>query len=193
MVTVGDITYELHVPAVDMPYLQAHTGEKCLFFTLEYMEGNASFGQLARRLLGFLRTDDKVFFQKFITVKGIGPRRALRALTASVGEIASAICRKDTKFLTSLPEIGKRTAEQIVAELSGKVDHFATGQTGSASGGLAAQRPDELEQAITALVSLGERRTEAESWVDRACRADPTLKKTADIVRSAYRLKAGTV
>ncbi len=192
LVTVGEITYELHVPAVDIPHLQAHRGEKCLFFTLEYIEGNASFGQLAPRLLGFLRNDDKAFFQKFITVKGIGPRRALRALTAPVGQIASAICRKDSKFLTSLPEIGKRTAEQVIAELSGKVDHFATGGAGAASADPATHRLDELEQAITALVSLGERRVEAENWVDRACRADPALKKTADIVRAAYRLKAGT-
>ena len=193
LVTVGEITYELHVPAVDIQHLQAHQGEKCLFFTLEYIEGNASFGQLAPRLLGFLRSDDKAFFQKFIAVKGIGPRRALRALTAPVGQIAAAICRKDSKFLTSLPEIGKRTAEQVIAELSGKVDRFATGGAGGASVDSAAPRPDELEQAITALVSLGERRAEAENWVDRACRADPELKKTADIVRAAYRLKAGSV
>lgn len=192
LVTVGDLTYELHVPAVDLPHLQANMGQRSMFFTLEYIEGNASFGQLAPRLLGFLRQDDKAFFQKFITVKGIGPRRALRALTAPVGQIAAAICRKDTKFLTSLPEIGKRTAEQVIAELSGKVDHFATGGAGGPTSGAAVERPDELQQAITALVSLGERRAEAENWVDRVCRADPTLKKTADIVRAAYRLKAGT-
>lgn len=192
LVTVGEISYELHVPAVDIPHLRSHIGQRMTLFTLEYIEGNASFGQLAPRLIGFLRDDDKAFFQKFITVKGIGPRRALRVLTAPVGQIAAAIGRKDAKFLTNLPEIGKRTAEQIIAELSGKVDQFATGADGTMDKTAFVERPDELESAITALVSLGERRLEAESWVDRACRADSTLKKTADIVRAAYRLKAGT-
>ncbi len=190
LVFVGDMGYELYVPAVDLPRLQTQVGNRVTFFTLEYIEGNASFGQLAPRLIGFMRSDDKEFFQKFITVKGIGPRRALRALTKPIDQIAGAICRKDSKFLTSLPEIGKRTAEQMIAELYGKVDSFATPGTGVAAEA-AKPRTEAQSQAIAAMVQLGERRIEAENWVDRACAVDPALAGSNAIMKAAYRLKAG--
>jgi Holliday junction DNA helicase RuvA len=188
IISVGDISYEVLTPAVDIPHLQRHIGQRISFVTLHYMEGNASFGQLTPRLIGFIRQQDKDFFEQFITVKGIGPRRALRALTQPVDRIAAAINQKDSRFLTSLPEIGKRTAEQVIAELSGKVDQFA-----GAAGGVAAPpaRSDQQTAAIEAMISLGERAAEAENWVDRACRAAPSLADSASIMKAAYRLKAG--
>ncbi len=188
IISVGDISYEVLTPAVDIPHLQRHIGQRITFVTLHYLEGNASFGQLTPRLIGFIRQQDKDFFEQFITVKGIGPRRALRALTQPVDRIATAINQKDSRFLTSLPEIGKRTAEQVIAELSGKVDRFA-----GVAGGVAAPaaRTDEQTAAIEAMISLGERAAEAENWVDRACRADPSLAKSGSMITAAYRLKAG--
>jgi len=188
IVSIGDISYEVLAPAVDIVDLQRHIGQRISFVTLHYLEGNASFGQLTPRLIGFMRQQDKDFFEQFITVKGIGPRRALRALTQSVERIATAINQKDTRFLTSLPEIGKRTAEQIIAELSGKVDRFALAGGGPSA---PAARTDQQTAAIEAMISLGERPAEAENWVDRACRADPTLATSASIMKAAYRLKAG--
>ena len=188
--TLGDITRELLVPAADIPFLQTKIGQPVTFFTLEYIEGNASFGQLAPKMLGFLRTDDKEFFDLFTTVKGIGTRKALRALAIPTSEIASAIALKDTRKLSTLPTIGKRAAEQIVAELHGKVEKFAVGAAGGARVPVAAL-PDYETQAIEVLVKLGERRLEAESWVQRACQVDGTLKDAQKIIQAVYRLKAG--
>src|ERR1700722_8244169 len=122
---VGPIVCELMVPAFDLTELQASLGEEVTFHTIFYLQGDAAGGSIEPRLIGFLRTTDKRFFERFITVKGIGPRKALRALAMPVGEIASAIEAKDARVLVELPEIGKRTAEQIIAELSGKVMEFA--------------------------------------------------------------------
>ena len=188
IISVGEISYEVLTPAVDIAHLQRHIGQRISFVTLHYMEGNASFGQLTPRLIGFIRQQDKDFFEQFITVKGIGPRRALRALTQPVDRIAAAINQKDVRFLTSLPEIGKRTAEQIIAELSGKVDQFA-GPGGTSA--VPAARTDDQTAAIEAMIALGERPAEAENWVDRACRADPSLSGSGSIMKAAYRLKAG--
>src|SRR5271163_2148262 len=79
-VTLGDMTRELLVPAADIPFLQTKIGQPVTFFTLEYIEGNPSFGGLAPKMLGFLRNEDKEFFDLFTTVKGIGTRKALKAL-----------------------------------------------------------------------------------------------------------------
>src|SRR5438105_4941493 len=115
---VGPMLCELLVPASDVPLLQAAIDEEMTFHTMLYLEGDAGGGNLEPRLLGFLRPEDKAFFQLFITVKGIGPKKALRALVLPVGEIAQAIESKDAKFLVELPQIGKRMAELIVAELA---------------------------------------------------------------------------
>jgi len=75
-------------------------------------------------LIGFETLADKEFFQTFITVDAIGPMKAIKAMTRSVGEMAIAIEKKDVSFLTSLSGIGKRTAEKIIATLHGKVEKF---------------------------------------------------------------------
>ncbi len=124
----GDLTHELLVPAADIPLLQTKLGQNVTFFTVEYLEGNASFGQLAPKMLGFLRVQDREFFDLFTTVKGIGTRKALRALAIPTGDIARAIALKDTRKLATLPTVGKRAAETIIAELHGKVDRFSTGR-----------------------------------------------------------------
>ncbi len=188
-VTVGEITRELFVPSADIPTLQTKIGQPIQFFTLEYIEGNPSFGSLAPKMLGFVRPEDREFFQLFTTVKGIGPRKALRALAIPVGQIASAIALKDTRKLSSLPQIGKRAAETIIAELHGKVDRFALGS--SPSSAPVPHLPDFQEQAIEVLTKLGERRPEAENWVRRACDVDPTLNDPQKVVQAAYRLKSG--
>ncbi|WP_457553569.1 Holliday junction branch migration protein RuvA [Desulfobacula sp.] len=77
-------------------------------------------------LIGFETIQDKAFFQTFITVDAIGPMKAVKAMTRSVGEIAEAIEKKQVSFLTSLNGIGKRTAEKIIATLHGKVEKFIT-------------------------------------------------------------------
>ena len=85
----GDITHELMVPSADIPHLQSKIGQNVSFFTVEYFEGNASFGQLAPKMLGFLRVEDREFFDLFTTVKGIGTKKALRAFAVPTGDIAA--------------------------------------------------------------------------------------------------------
>jgi holliday junction DNA helicase RuvA len=75
-------------------------------------------------LIGFRSMDEKAFFQKLIPVDAIGPLKAIKALSLSISDIALAIEKKNTDFLTGLNGIGKRTAEKIIAALNGKVQRF---------------------------------------------------------------------
>src|SRR3954468_18711225 len=122
----GPMQFELLVPAADVTELQASLGETLTLHTIFTLTGDPSRGGLEPTLIAFLRPEDRQFFELFTTVKGIGAKTALKALTVPVGEIAAAIESKDAKFLTRLQGIGKRTAELIVAELSGKAAKFAT-------------------------------------------------------------------
>src|SRR3954470_920949 len=142
----GPILYELLVPAADVTELQASLGEELTFHTIFYLAGDPTRGGLEPTLIGFLRADDKKFFELFTTVKGIGPKRALRALAVSVGQIAGAIEGKDTRFLIQLPEIGKRTAEQIVAELAGKLKTFAAAGMIEGKPGVTSSRRNAVEE-----------------------------------------------
>ena len=192
---VGPMVYEALVPAADVPRLQKAAGEELTFHTILYFEGDSSGGNLEPRLLGFLRKEDKRFFEKFITVKGIGPKKALKALIFPAGEIAQAIEAKDTRFLKQLPAIGNRMAEQIVAELAGKVKEFAHAMTKAELNAAESRRakiPAE-EDAIQALIALGERRSDAEMLLERVRGANPDLKTTNDLVREMLRARASRV
>jgi Holliday junction DNA helicase RuvA len=190
-VECGPILYELLIPAADVTELQASLAETLTLHTIFYLAGDPSRGGLEPTLIGFLRLADKQFFELFTTVKGIGPRKALKALTQPTGEIANAIESKDTRFLSGLGGIGKRTAETIVADLLGKAGKFILPGVG---GGprvtpTAGRRPDYEEDAIAGLMALGERRGDAEHFLDRAKQSNSDLKSTDLLLREMLRLR----
>jgi holliday junction DNA helicase RuvA len=189
-VQVGAVLYELLVPAADVELHRDAIGAgDVTLHTLLYLEGDPNRGNLEPRLLGFTRADDKRFFELFTTVKGIGPRTALRALTVSVGEIAQAIESRDVRFLVKLDGIGKRTAELIVAELAGKAGKFAgaDGMPPRAAATPVSRHTQAEEDAIALIVSGGERRAEAEQLLGRAKAAKPELKETVPLWQEMLR------
>jgi Holliday junction DNA helicase RuvA len=186
---VGPMVVEMLIPASDVPLLQTSVGLEMTFQTLLYLEGDASGGNIEPRLLGFRRREDKRFFEKFITVKGIGPKKALKALALPTGDVAKAIESKDTRFLVGLPQIGKRMADLIVAELAGKVGEFVSITPGGAKGiAGSSSRPAVEEDAISTLMALGERRIDAENLLERA-RQSGSGKTTEALVREMLRLR----
>jgi Holliday junction DNA helicase RuvA len=186
----GPVLYELLFPAIDLPALQSAVGQQLTFHTIFYLGGDPTRGGLEPTLIGFLRPADKRFFEIFTTVKGIGPKKALRALAVSVGEIAGAIEGRDAKFLVGLPEIGKRTAETIIAELAGKLKPFAAaGMIDGHTVRPAPRRSSIEEDAIAGLMALGERRPDAENLLERARAINPDLKSTDALLREMLRLR----
>jgi Holliday junction DNA helicase RuvA len=189
---VGPMLFELMVPAADVSGHRLAVGREITFHTVFYLEGDSSGGNIEPRLIGFVRPNDRDFFQLFITVKGIGPKKALKALIMPVGQIAHAIETKNSKVLCELPQIGKRMAELIVAELSGKVEAFALQHAhdrGIQRTGSVSPRTQLEEDAIAALVALGERRSDAEALLDRTKHANPNLKTTNELVSQMLRLR----
>ena len=186
----GAMLFELLIPAIDGPELAGQVGEEITMHTVFYLQGDGN--SFEPNLIGFLRVEDKRFFERFITVKGIGPKTALRALTLPISQIAGAIENKDAKSLTQLKGIGKRTAELIVAELSGKVTSFVMpGSTGT-SKPLATKHNDEDEAAIAVLVSpqMGLRRPDAERLLQRVKAANPNMTKADELVPEMLRQHA---
>jgi Holliday junction DNA helicase RuvA len=183
----GDLVYELLVPAIDTQRLATMIGSRVTFHTLHYLEGQGQGTSFIPRLIGFASVEDRAFFELFTTVKGLGNRKALRALQLPFADVAGAIAARDTDVLVALPEIGKRTAESIIAELSGKVDRFI--EVKSIGQSAAGQANPLAGDAVAVLVQLGESKLHARQLVDRALAADPTIDSADALVAAAFRLK----
>ncbi|MBX3387540.1 MAG: hypothetical protein KF768_13310 [Phycisphaeraceae bacterium] len=91
---------------------------------VEYLESVNQGTSFTPRVLGFGSARERGFFELLTSVKGLGNRRALRALAAEPGMIARAIVERDTRVLQKLPEIGPKLAETIVHELKSKAEVF---------------------------------------------------------------------
>jgi holliday junction DNA helicase RuvA len=181
--------YEVLVPAVDAQRLAHWPDRDVVLYTIHYVEGDPARGAQTPRLVGFLSQKDREFFRLLTKVKGLGVRKALRALAKDVGDIAAAIVRGDAEFLTDLPEIGKKTAETIIAELRKKVADFAAGGAAVAAAGAAevGSLSEPAAQAVAILVQLGEKRADALAMVQRAVAAGGEQEAPEAIIQQVYR------
>lgn len=103
-------------------------------------------------LFGFCDAAEKEMFVKLIGVSGIGPKMAISALsTFNPKELASAIAAGDVTRISSVPGVGKKTAQRVVLELQGilksEADQFSTAEDSAKSGAMA--------DASAALESMG--------------------------------------
>lgn len=124
-VEVGPFEYQILVPEMVRRQIQLLTGQEITLHISEYLEGGPNANKFIPRKIGFLHEEELEFFDLFCTVDKIGAKKALKALAQPVRDIANAISREDSKWLTSLPGIGATTAEQIVTTLKRKVTKFA--------------------------------------------------------------------
>jgi Holliday junction DNA helicase RuvA len=188
LVQVGAVGYEVLLPGYCVSALAGRVGSDVTLCTMEYYEGSLGGGNLVPRIVGFLSDGEKEFFKKFTSVKGIGVKKALRSLTMPIANIASAIEAGDDKMLTALDGVGKRAAQQIIAELKGKLGSFAMGVEHAAA--KAAFKPFQAE-ALEILIAWGEKRNDAIELIELACSRHPDVKSAEELVPLIYRLKQG--
>ena len=115
-------------------------------------------------LYGFYSEAERKMFLSLITVSGVGPKMAIGILSAAdVNTLATSIVSGDTKALSKVKGIGKKTAERIIVELRENI--------GDNAGFLSGDAPEAdtmIEDALELLTSLGVSRTEAYSLVASA-------------------------
>ena len=188
LVQVGPVAYEVMLPGYVVNALAGKIGSEITLCTMQYYEGSPQGAIMQPRIIGFLSPAEKDFFTKFISVKGIGIKKGLRSLNIPIATIASAIENGDDKTLITLPEIGKRLAQQIIAELKGKLASFAVGAAPAV-----AEEKFELFQteALEILIAWGEKRTEAIQLISLACKRHPEVESAEQLVPLVYRLKQG--
>lgn len=191
------LSYEVLLPAFAAAKLGGAIDTEITLHTHQFFEASGQGTNMTPRLAGFLTPDHRAFYELFTTVKGIGPRKALRALALDPAHLAAAIAERDVTTLQTLPEIGKRMAETIVATLHGKVDRFLAGQPTGRDAGEAGEPADAppppgaaSREALEVLVQLGEARPQAARWIDQVLTKHPGLDDPQQIITEALRLKA---
>lgn len=103
-------------------------------------------------MYGFSSPDEKTLFEKLITVTGVGPKVALSTLSSfSPAELTRIISEEDITRLSSIPGVGKKTAQRIVLELKGVL--ALDEQKGASAGDDALQ--SARKEAVDALLSMG--------------------------------------
>jgi Holliday junction DNA helicase RuvA len=116
-------------------------------------------------LYGFAKANEKQLFERLLKVSGIGPKSALAILANQdhVG-LVQAIQSDDIGYLTKFPGVGKKTAQQIVLDLKGKVDDLApTAEVPLPVVPAAAEDAETpLTEALAALKALGYKPREVE-------------------------------
>jgi holliday junction DNA helicase RuvA len=164
---------EVLIPSYLARDLESQINTTITLHTRVYLEAQGQGTSFIPRIIGFGSPTERAFFEVFTSVKGVGSKKALRAMAEPPSTIAACIVNKDAKSLVKLPEIGKRTAETIIAELTGKVDQFAGDaildaaqfNTHPSSFIEHPTLPPAAIEAVAALVALGEQRVNAEQKV----------------------------
>jgi holliday junction DNA helicase RuvA len=196
--TDGGLTYQVLLPGFVAGRLGGCLGQRVKLHTLYYIDSHNQGATLTPRLAGFLEAEDRRFFELFTTCKGIGNRKALRAMSLATGQIAAAIADRDVALLQTLPEIGRRTAETIVATLREKVGEFVTVGVGISSGGSGGSGAPGgsrggagalAREALEVLLQLGETRVQASAWIERALQDDPPPGDVQALLAKVYQIK----
>src|SRR3989338_5611718 len=112
------------IPAAVMKGLDRAQGEDGTVALITYHYYQMDPSKAVPVLVGFVNEIEKEFFEQFITVSGIGPKAACRALSMPFSVIADAIDKADIALLKSLPGIGEQRAREIIAKLQGRVGKF---------------------------------------------------------------------
>ena len=116
----------------------------------------------AIKLYGFKSQNDYELFSQLITVNGVGARTALNVLSKmSSKDLALAIHQKNITVLTSLPGIGKKSAQRLILELKDKISYDSEWAPVDESN-------NSFEEAAEGLLALGYTNAEISSVFKKA-------------------------
>jgi Holliday junction DNA helicase RuvA len=196
---VGALEYQVLVPEFIRRRVQSGIGRELTLHTSHYFDGNPMQGRVVPRLIGFTSEVELDFFELFCTVDKVGTRKALKAMVRPIKEIADAIQRQDSKWLTTLPGVGAATAEQIIATLRRKVTKYALmterrdagptdqGQQDAAPTDAVVVDGNMMEDAYQALLSVGHSPQEARNRLDKVLAAGKSFKSVEEVLLEIYK------
>lgn len=165
IIDVGGVGYQVFVPLSSF-YVLPKVGD------IVNLKIHTHLRDDAIHLYGFLTKEEREIFQSLISIQGIGPKLALNILSGiSTQELIKAISEGDILTLSTIPGVGRKTAERLVLELKEKIGYIQESTLKHhelVSGQDKTQKRDHnYEDALSALVNLGYKKSEAEEALKR--------------------------
>ncbi|MEQ1722400.1 MAG: Holliday junction branch migration protein RuvA [Pseudobdellovibrio sp.] len=153
IINVNGVGYDVSAAAQTLADVQVLLGQKMKVWIYSHVREDAF------QLFGFLAKPEKEFFLQLLKVNGVGPKSALTLMSgAPLLQIQDWIESSDAKALSSLPKVGKKTAEQIILTLQGKLVRVEPKTKGP--------RLNETHRQISsALVNLGFKNQNVDQFV----------------------------
>ena len=188
IIEINSIFYQVYVPKFLLDNIKStkQNGDDLILNTINYIEGGFASGTMKPRLIGFLTEIEKEFFERYTTVKGLGEKKALKSLTIPISRIAKAIEIGDKGTIKSLPGIGNRMADMIVAELKGKMSKFALIKDEKFKVDLD-EKSGVREEVLTVLLQLGYKSSEAQKLVDDVIIKNPELDSSEMLIDQIFK------
>jgi Holliday junction DNA helicase RuvA len=188
IIDVGGLSYEVFIPATVMQRLDGSITPEGNVSLMIYHYLQVELSRSTPVLIGFLNEVEKEFFGIFITVSGIGPRAALKALNQPISLIARAIDEGDTNFLQSLPGIGQQRAREIIAKLQNKVGKFGLIRDDKVKE-QKTRIKDIEDEAQAVLMQLSYKKSEAVDMINKAVQRNPDIQTAEELLNEIYKQK----
>jgi len=158
IVLAGGVGYNVHI-SLQTYYRLEGRGDAAL-------EDYTHVRDDALALYGFATPEEKYAFEKLIGIAGIGPTLAQKILSGiDAPDLADAVARGDARKLSSIPGVGKKTAERICLELR---DKLVVAEVAKDAAPAVATRTSIDDDVHSALVNLGYRPKDADAALDAA-------------------------
>lgn len=178
LLDVQGVGYELEAPMSTF-YELPGCGERVVLYTHLLVREDA------QTLYAFKHVQDRSLFRDLLRVNGVGAKIALAILSGmDVRAFTECIHHGDTGALMRLPGVGRRTAERLIIDMRDRLERAtaAQGAGKNVHGGGRPQSP--VEDAVSALVSLGYRPSDASRMVSEV---DTESRSSEDIIRLALK------
>ncbi len=191
-VSVSGISYDVFIPTAVMKGFNGKLTKNADVSLITYHYYQTDPSKSIPILIGFASAIEKEFFEKFITVSGVGPKAAVRALNMPIPEIAQAIDAGDLPYLKSLPGIGEQRAKEIIAKLQGKMAKFGLIQSEPSDskesrGGEVSPQTDLKGEALEVLLQLQYKKDEARQMIQKAFVRKSNLSTVEEVLSEVYR------
>ncbi|MCM5703475.1 Holliday junction branch migration protein RuvA [Larsenimonas salina] len=186
VIDVHGVGYELEASMTTLIHMP-EPGQMALLYT------HLAVREDAHLLYGFFHEEERQLFRELIRISGVGPRLALAILSGMEKDVLiRCVMNEDSKALTRLPGVGKKTADRLIIELRDRLSKWTTthdlySDDATASSAAAPARQDNYADSESALVALGYKPTEAAKML-----ADiDTEQPTEAIIKAALTRKMG--
>jgi len=182
---VAGVGYEIQLPMTSF-YALPEINQTVTLYTHFVVREDAQL------LFGFTERIERSLFRILIKANGVGPKLACTILSGMSSEqFVQAVMHEDISALVKMPGVGKKTAERLVVELKDKLNDLegassasVPAQQSSQSSAILSKTMSASDEAISALMALGYKRTQAETTVKKVAQENATSEQ---LIRDALK------